>query len=49
MGMTSHAAVLRSDGRVFAHLHPAGNFSMAAQMIFNAKLAKETGSCRHQE
>jgi hypothetical protein len=44
MGMTSHAAVLRSDGRVFAHLHPSGNFSMAAQMFFNAKLAGETGA-----
>jgi hypothetical protein len=43
MGMMSHAAVLRSDGRVFAHLHPSGNYSMAAQMFFDAKLAKETG------
>ena len=44
MGMLSHAAVLRSDGGVFAHLHPTGNFSMAAQMVFDAKLAKETGT-----
>ncbi len=44
MGMTSHAAVLRSDGRVFDHLHPSGNYSMAAQMIFDAKIAKETGA-----
>ena len=44
MGMMSHAAVLRSDGRVFAHLHPSGNYSMAAQMFFDAKLAKETGA-----
>jgi hypothetical protein len=43
MGMMSHAAVLRSDGRVFAHLHPSGNYSMAAQMFFDAKMAKETG------
>jgi hypothetical protein len=43
MGMMSHAAVLRSDGRVFAHLHPSGNFSMAAQMFFDAKVTKETG------
>jgi hypothetical protein len=42
MGMLCHAAVLRSDDRVFAHLHPSGNYSMAAQMIFNARLAKET-------
>jgi hypothetical protein len=44
MGMMSHAAVVRSDGRVFAHLHPSGNYSMAAQMFFDAKLAKETGA-----
>jgi hypothetical protein len=43
MGMMSHAAVLRSDGRVFSHLHPSGNFSMAAQMYFDAKVARETG------
>jgi len=43
MGMMSHAAVLRSDGRVFAHLHPTGNYSMAAQMLFNAKMRNETG------
>jgi hypothetical protein len=41
MGMMSHAAVLRSDGRVFSHLHPSGNFSMAAQMVFEGKMAKE--------
>ena len=43
MGMLCHAAVLRSDGSVFAHLHPAGNFSMAAQSYFERKLAKEAG------
>jgi hypothetical protein len=43
MGMMSHAAVMRTDGRVFAHLHPSGNFSMAAQMYFDTKLTKETG------
>ncbi len=44
MGMMAHAAVLRSDGAVFAHLHPSGNFSMAAQSFFAAKLANETGA-----
>ena len=43
MGMMSHAAVLRSDGRVFAHLHPLGNYSMAAQTLFETRMAKETG------
>ena len=37
MGMLSHAAVLRTDNAVFAHLHPAGNFSMAAQTFFAKK------------
>ena len=37
MGMLSHAAVLRSDNAVFSHLHPSGNFSMAAQMFFASK------------
>jgi hypothetical protein len=36
--------VLRSDGSIFAHLHPAGNFSMAAQSFFETKLANETKS-----
>jgi len=29
MGMTAHAAVLNSDGTVFAHIHPAGTIAMA--------------------
>jgi hypothetical protein len=41
MGMLSHAAVLRSDGAIFAHLHPSGNYSMAAQSFFASKLANE--------
>jgi hypothetical protein len=47
MGMMSHAAVLRSDGRVFAHLHPSGNYSMAAQVLFEGKMARETGGADH--
>ncbi len=42
MGMLCHAAVLRSDDTVFAHLHPTGNFSMAAQAYFAAKIGRET-------
>jgi hypothetical protein len=30
MGMLGHAALRRSDGAVFTHLHPAGSISMAA-------------------
>lgn len=44
MGMFSHAAVMRADGKVFAHLHPAGNFSMAAQSFFESKVAGEGAS-----
>jgi hypothetical protein len=30
MGMAGHAAFIRSDGKIFAHVHPAGSVSMAA-------------------
>jgi hypothetical protein len=49
MGMMSHAAILRGDGRVFAHLHPAGNYSMAAQMYFDTKMASEGGPTNYSE
>lgn len=42
IGMFGHAVVRRNDGGVFAHLHPAGTFSMAAQEYFaNSILANE--------
>jgi len=34
MGMLGHAVVRRHDGAVFAHIHPVGTFSMAAQQFF---------------
>lgn len=34
IGMYGHAVVRRDDGAVFAHIHPAGTFSMAAQEYF---------------
>jgi len=40
MGMLGHAALRRSDGSVFAHLHPAGSVSMAAAEL----LAKRDGT-----
>jgi len=30
MGMQGHAAFVKSDGSVFAHIHPSGTVSMAA-------------------
>src|SRR5260370_39859928 len=44
MGMTRHAAVRRADGSIFSDLDRAGNFSMAAQSFFEAKLERETGA-----
>ena len=34
LGMAGHAMITRDDGAVFAHLHPAGTISMAAQETF---------------
>jgi hypothetical protein len=33
MGMAGHAVFMSSDGRVFAHVHPAGSVPMASAMI----------------
>ena len=44
MGMAGHAVVRRQDGTVFAHLHPIGTFSMAAQEFFvTGKPLKKSG------
>ncbi|MBI3270676.1 MAG: hypothetical protein HYZ53_16855 [Planctomycetes bacterium] len=43
MGMLAHAAVRRDDGAVFAHLHPTGSVSMAAQHVFEKKARAERG------
>ncbi|MBV8630287.1 MAG: hypothetical protein JOZ83_05145 [Silvibacterium sp.] len=37
MGMPGHAAFIKSDGTVFAHIHPSGTASMAAMMIAQAQ------------
>lgn len=37
MGMPGHAAVQRTDGSVFAHIHPSGSFSMASQEVFRQR------------
>ncbi|HEX4176795.1 MAG TPA: hypothetical protein VHY57_00080 [Rhizomicrobium sp.] len=33
MGMLGHAAFVRTDGAVFAHIHPSGSPAMAAMML----------------
>jgi hypothetical protein len=35
MGMPGHAAFLKDDGTVFAHVHPSGSVPMAALMLAN--------------
>jgi len=41
MGMAAHAEIIRSDGSVFAHIHPSGSVSMAALDLAQTEL---TGS-----
>ncbi len=35
MGMPGHAAFVKNDGTVFAHVHPSGTVPMAALMLAN--------------
>jgi hypothetical protein len=35
MGMAGHAAFVKTDGSVFAHVHPEGSAAMAAVMLAN--------------
>jgi hypothetical protein len=45
MGMPGHAVVRRLDGTVFAHIHPIGTFSMAAQeFLAGGKAGKRPAS-----
>jgi len=39
LGMGGHAAILRSDGTVYIHLHPIGTYSMAAEGSLNQRIA----------
>ncbi|MDQ6829080.1 MAG: hypothetical protein M3081_09475, partial [Gemmatimonadota bacterium] len=42
MGMQGHAALMRTDGKVFVHLHPMGTISMAAQRTFERRATGDT-------
>jgi hypothetical protein len=45
MGMLGHAAFVKTDGTVFAHVHPAGTVAMAALMMANPQASMSgTGS-----
>ncbi|MFP5285649.1 MAG: hypothetical protein ACLGI9_07920, partial [Thermoanaerobaculia bacterium] len=47
MGMLSHAAITRDDGKVFVHLHPMGSINMAAQQAFEKKIAPAAAGMDH--
>ena len=42
--MLGHAVVMREDGKIFAHVHPAGTLSMAAARNFAARTGGETAA-----
>lgn len=47
LGMNGHAAIVRSDGSVYIHLHPVGTYSMAAQQIMQSRIADTTKVFRY--
>jgi hypothetical protein len=46
LGMMGHAAILRSDGSVYIHLHPAGTYAMAAEQTLKNRLNDTTKMIR---
>jgi hypothetical protein len=46
MGMLGHAAFVKTDGTVFAHIHPTGTVAMAAFMMANPQ-AGAAGTSEH--
>ena len=42
MGMPSHAVIVRDDGAVFVHLHPAGTITMASQLVYALRQPGDT-------
>ena len=42
LGMNGHAAIVKSDGKVYIHLHPVGTYSMAAQQSMQNRIADTT-------
>lgn len=47
LGMQGHAAIVRSDGTVYIHLHPVGTYSMAAEETMLNRIADTTRSFKY--
>ncbi|OIN60117.1 hypothetical protein [Arsenicibacter rosenii] len=47
LGMQGHAAIVRSDGTVYIHLHPVGTYSMAAEETLLSRIADTTRSFKY--
>lgn len=47
LGMSGHAAVVRSDASVYIHLHPVGTYSMAAEEYLSSRIADTTHLFRY--
>ena len=47
LGMPGHAAILRSDGSVYIHLHPIGTYSMAAETSLSGRIADTSRTFRY--
>ncbi|GAA4449678.1 hypothetical protein GCM10023189_09140 [Nibrella saemangeumensis] len=47
LGMSGHAAILRSDGSVYIHLHPVGTYSMAAEESLVNRIADTARTFRY--
>jgi hypothetical protein len=48
MGMAAHAAIVRSDGSVFAHVHPTGSVPMASFELAQASLPSSLEESAHR-
>lgn len=42
MGMPGHAVVVKDDGTVFVHLHPAGTIATASQLVYELRQPGDT-------
>lgn len=40
MGMMGHAVIFKTDGSVYVHLHPVGNYSIASQDVLQERITE---------